>query len=344
MKRVSPLSAFKVMALLVGCAMGMGWLNSTIAQESQQPSKNTKPTLAVSTTDHAVVVAYGSVELLHYVFRDTSIARPYFAHIKTLSGSQVSRNHPPLQGVDKTDHATMHPGIWMSFGDINGHDYWRLKAKTEHVAFLEAPRTEAAKNSNGNLSSTVVRFKVHNRYLSTDASSEICHENSSIELQLVNGGYRLSIESRFFADQELQFGDQEEMGLGVRLASTIAVEKKLGGRILDSEGRRNGEQVWGKTARWCDYAGPLDGQWSGMTVIPSPKNFRASWSHARDYGFVAMNPFGLNAFTKSARRDVIVPKQAELVLHYAVIVHQTPVESDFDPESAYKQFVSSVGP
>ncbi len=344
MKRATGLKACKAMVLLAGCAMGLGWLNSAIAQESKQPSKDARPVLAVSTSDHDVIVAYGRVELMHYVFRDSTISRPYFAHIRTLSGSPVSRNHPPLQGVDKTDHATMHPGIWMSFGDINGHDYWRLKAKTEHVAFLEAPKVEVAKVSNNTAGSSIVRFQVQNRYLSTDTSSEICQEKSSIQVQVVEGGYRLSIESRFFSDQELRFGDQEEMGLGVRVASPIAVENKLGGRILDSEGRRNGEQVWGKTARWCDYSGPLDDQWSGMTVIPSPRNFRASWSHARDYGFVAMNPFGLNAFTKSARQDVVVPKQTELVLHYAVVVHQTPTESDFDPENAYKQFVSTVGP
>src|SRR5690349_19036371 len=75
------------------------------------------------------VIAYlGDQPVFHYVFAGDQISRPYFAHIKTPSGIQVSRNHPPQKGVDKDDHATMHPGIWLSFGDLNGNDYWRLKA------------------------------------------------------------------------------------------------------------------------------------------------------------------------------------------------------------------------
>jgi hypothetical protein len=32
--------------------------------------------------------------------------RPYFAHVRARSGIQVTRNHPPIPGVDSTDHAT----------------------------------------------------------------------------------------------------------------------------------------------------------------------------------------------------------------------------------------------
>lgn len=139
---------------------------------------------------------------------------------------------------------------------------------------------------------------------------------------------------------DVRFGDQEEMGLGIRVATPLAVEKKLGGRILDSEGRLNGEQVWGKTARWCDYAGPLDGDWVGMTLMTSPKNFRQSWSHARDYGFVAMNPFGLNAFTKADKQEVFVKKGESLRIGYAVVVHESAQESGFKAQAAYEQFVA----
>jgi hypothetical protein len=130
------------------------------------------------------------------------------------------------------------------------------------------------------------------------------------------------------------------MGLGIRVATPLAVDKKLGGRILDSEGRINGEKVWGKTARWCDYSGPLDGNWIGMALLTSPKNFRPCWSHARDYGFVAMNPFGLNAFTKAAKQDVIVKNGESLQLGYAVVVHESALESGFNAQKAYDQFVA----
>lgn len=281
--------------------------------------------------ERQVRIYIGDQEVVDYVFVDSSISRPYFAHVKTLSGKQVSRNHPPREGVEKMDHANLHPGIWLSFGDINGNDYWRLKARTKQVRFLELPEVDASFG----------KFKVLNHYLATDSDAVICSEECEVQVRTVDGGYRITLTSEFKATEgELRFGDQEEMGLGVRVAAPLAVERKLGGRILDSENRINGANVWGKTARWCDYAGPLEGKWVGMTILTSPKNFRPCWSHARDYGFVAMNPFGLNAFTQAAKRDVIVKMGESLRIAYAVVVHESAQESGFHAHAAYEQFVA----
>ncbi len=290
-----------------------------------------EPAIRFVTEERQVKIYIGDQEIVDYVFADSEISRPYFANVKTLSGKQVSRNHPPREGVDKMDHANMHPGIWLSFGDLNGHDYWRLKARTKHVRFLEPPAVDVG---NG-------KFKVLNHYLATNSDAVVCSQECDVQVSKVDGGYRIVIASEFKpTDGDLRFGDQEEMGLGIRLATPLAVEKKLGGRILDSEGRINGEKVWGKTARWCDYAGPLDGNWVGMAVLTSAKNFRPCWSHARDYGFVAMNPFGLNAFTKAPKQEVIVKNGQSLRISYAVVVHESTQESDFNAQTAYEQFVA----
>ncbi len=306
-------------------------LLSLLLVGSSRTGSAADPVYRFVTEDRQLKMLVDGQEVVHYVFADREISRPYFSHVKTLEGKQVSRNHPPQQGTDKMDHANMHPGIWLSFGDLNGHDYWRLKAKTQHVRFLELPKVDEAHGS----------FKVLNHYFATDSDAVICSEECTIGLRKVNNGYSISITSEFKpVTDEVRFGDQEEMGLGIRVATPLAVEKKLGGRIRDSEGRLNGEEVWGKTARWCDYSGPLDGKWVGMTVLTSPRNFRPCWSHARDYGFVALNPFGLNAFTKAAKVDVTVKKGESLRLGYAVIVHESAQESDFSPQTAYEQFVT----
>ena len=57
------------------------------------------------------------------------------------TGVQVTRNHPPVKDVDAVDHDTMHPGIWLGFGDISGQDFWRNKATMEHLRFVKAPTT-----------------------------------------------------------------------------------------------------------------------------------------------------------------------------------------------------------
>ena len=35
----------------------------------------------------------------------------------------------------------MHPGLWLAFGDISGHDFWRNKARIRHAGFVKEPFT-----------------------------------------------------------------------------------------------------------------------------------------------------------------------------------------------------------
>src|SRR5262245_39993311 len=76
--------------------------------------------------DNKLTVTIDGLPVAVYCYRDDKITRPFFAHVRAPSGVQVTRHHPPLESQDVTDHDTSHPGIWMSFGDISGSDYWRL--------------------------------------------------------------------------------------------------------------------------------------------------------------------------------------------------------------------------
>ena len=129
------------------------------------------------------------------------------------------------------------------------------------------------------------------------------------------------------------------MGLGVRLATPIAVVSGQGGRILDSAARKNGGAVWGKIAKWCDYAGPVDGKFAGITLMPHPDNFRPCWWHARDYGFVAANPFGRAAFKAGRPSKVVVSPDAPLRLRFGIFVHVSAGENDIDLAAAYQDFL-----
>lgn len=286
--------------------------------------------IELQSTDSTVVMRVNAVETLRYVYRDPEVSRPYFAPVRTTSGLQVSRNHPPQEGQDKTDHLGLHTGIWLSFGDISGNDYWRLKARTEHVRFIAPP---TVKNRIGS-------WSILNRYLSKDGQSTVCEETARYSVELVPHGYLLRMTSKFQTEKnEAVFGDQEEMGLGIRVNTLISVEKDLGGRLLDSEGRRNGAGIWGKTSDWCDYSGPLDGKWAGTSLFSSPTNFRPSWNHARDYGFLAVNPFGRAAFTKGEPSRIVVRPGEPLTLDFGVYVHESAKEEDCDLPKVYQQYI-----
>jgi hypothetical protein len=87
------------------------------------------PQVELTRGDGKVDIAIGGQPVATYYYNDKVIIRPFFAHLRAPSGVSVTRHHLPIEGQDVMDHPTFHPGIWMSFGDISGSDYWRLKAR-----------------------------------------------------------------------------------------------------------------------------------------------------------------------------------------------------------------------
>ncbi len=267
--------------------------------------------------DHAIAT---------YVYHDPEIPRPYFAHLHGPGGVRVSRNHPPVEGRDKTDHPTFHPGLWLAFGDLSGADFWRNMATVAHVRMLQPALVIDDK----------IAWAVENRYLPANAAAgPICSEVCRYELYATDIGYLLTWDSTFYGDGEFWFGDQEEMGLGVRVATPLRVETGDAalppptGIILDSEGRRNASQVWGKSAKWVDYSGILDGAAAGVAIYCHPKNFRKTYFHARDYGFLAANAFSTAAFDLGPATTTVVQPGETLRLRYGVLLHAgQPLGSD----------------
>jgi hypothetical protein len=284
-----------------------------------------------------VAVIIDGLPVAVYYYQDDTIPRPFFAHVRALGGVQVTRNHPPIEGQDLVDHGTFHPGIWMSFGDISGSDYWRIKARVRHAEFVAPPKGGAGRGA----------FAVRNLYLDQqDPSKTVCEESARYTFTVFPAGYLLQWDSTFSSDHEFVFGDQEEMGIGFRVATPLRVgasgEGNLppgSGAMLNSEGRKNEREVWGNSADWCDYIGTMAGQRVGMTIFCHPDNFRPSWFHARDYGLLEANPFGRQAFGKGAASKVIIQPGEKLRLRYGVLVHAGPQGSTPDLKQAYADYL-----
>jgi hypothetical protein len=283
--------------------------------------------------DGDVVITVDNRPIASYVYRDPSgdIPRPYFAHVKAPSGFQVTRNHPPRTGQDRTDHATMHPGIWMAFGDLDAADFWRNRARIKHVRFIEKPTGGIDRGS----------FVEEKKYLRSDGSL-VCDEEFRCEVRVRPGGYLLTWDSTFSSERAFYFGDQEEMGLGFRVASPLTELK--GGRLSDSNGRQGAKAIWSQSAKWCDYSGVIDGQRVGMTLMCHPANVRPSWMHARNYGFVAANPFGRQAMKKGGQSKVVVKPGETLRLRYAVWIHSADADKESTIHSTYTEYIRNVDP
>ncbi len=268
--------------------------------------------------------------IVTYGYRDKSVRRPYFANVIAPNRVQVTRSFPPREGIDPTDHDTMHPGIWMAFGDISGGDFWRGKAEVRHVRFVEEP--VATPNR--------VHFAVENAYINDGQT--ICFERGEYEIRRRPNGHLFLFDSTFRAVQRADFGDQQEMGLGIRLATPLRVRGGTG-RIVDSEGRVNEAQTWGKRADWCDYSGIIDGHRTGAMLMPDPRNFRPSRFHSRDYGFTVANPFADHDFGQGKENHTVISPGMRLHMRFGVFVYSTQDQAAIDPHAIYRDFLTTLG-
>jgi hypothetical protein len=292
-----------------------------------------EPAWSLSTGLTEYVVKIDGKPFAQYRWKDGDIRRPFLYHLHAPDGAQVTRNHPPIAGADATDHDTFHPGLWLSFGDLNGQDYWRNKArawKESEVISRKAPLT---------LCEHLVLFD------SEEKGEEGWHENC-LQFHTRAHGYLLLWKAQFRSrSKAMVFGDQEEMGLGVRMATELTV--KAGGTIRDSEGRADEKGVWGQSAKWCAYYRTFkDAKGKmlhrGIAIFPDPANFRPCWWHVRDYGLMVANPFGREALSKGEKSRVEVKKGESMALRFGVLLFAQ--EGGAAPEigKAYEDFLGMV--
>jgi putative heme-binding domain-containing protein len=263
-------------------------------------------------------------EIGEFVFADARIRRPYFANLRTVRGFQVTRNHPPVEGRDAVDHDTMHPGLWLGFGELGGSDFWRNKGVMEHVSFVKRPEVRGDE----------IRFATE--CVLKDASGRVLGRmRHYLRLDVWAESRRILWASELVADSgDVVFGDQEEMGFGARVATELT--EKSGGRIVNSEGRQTAKDTWGRAADWCDYSGELEGDRRGILLLASPQNFRRSWWHNRDYGVFVANAFGRAAMGQGERSEWVVKDGERLRLSYMAVLHDS---RKFSPEAAWKELL-----
>jgi len=280
----------------------------------QTPPKN-KNGVQFEESEGQIVILINGQNVGTYVNKDPVTKRPFFKNIRTLSGIQVTRNHPPIEGVDDGDHASMHPGIWMAFGDISGSDFWRNRARVVHERFITRPSGGESLGS----------FSVSNRFETNDGKL-ICRQVVTHTVRLAKGGWRLTYDCEFTGPDDFYFGDQEEMGLGVRLATALI--EKNDGQIRNSSGQVSAKSTWGQPAIWCDYSGEIAGKWAGITIMANGKTPRVPWWHNRNYGLMVANQFGRKAMKQGGKSQYKVNSGSTLHLSFSVTIHEHENEAE----------------
>ena len=100
--------------------------------------------------------------------------------------------------------------------------------------------------------------------------------------------------------------------------------------------------IWGRQADWVDYYGRVEGEDVGVAIFDHPQNLRhPSYWHARAYGLLAANPFGIKKFTHGRDQDgsYTIPADGSLTFRYRVLIHHGDYRQG-RVAKAYKQYAS----
>jgi len=227
------------------------------------------------------------------------------------TGKPVTRAHPMAEGPNERKDHPHHRSLWFNHGDVNGLSFWHLET-IRHREFvkMESGRQAVIITRNDWLAPNGQRVCEDERKLIFGADGDARWIDFDITLKATDG--------------PVKFGDTKEGTMGVRVAGTMKVDAKLGGRIVNSEGQTD-RDAWGKQAAWVDYHGPVDGQIVGIAVMNHPSSFRfPTYWHVRTYGLFAANPFGLHNFKGSDEYDGshTLAQGESITLRYRFLFHK----------------------
>lgn len=157
--------------------------------------------------------------------------------------------------------------------------------------------------------------------------------------RMVGGMHAIDVDQELIASAgDARIEDRKDAGLSIRVPSSMAVDSKQGGKIENSDGVTD-KDAWGKSARWCDYHGPVEGEHLGIAFLNHPSSFRfpTRW-HVRTYGLFTANPFASQDYDKTQPDGTTLLKAGEkLTLNHRFLFHKGDA-SAAKIEEAWQQY------
>lgn len=260
--------------------------------------------------------------------------KPFLWPVFGPTGKAMTRAYP-MEQVEGEQHDHVHQrGITFGHEDIdNGTDTWQERATYEEML-------KTKNNANARKRLARVGAEKHRDFTELKADGDhaviaetldyidakgkrLLSEERRITFHLIGDMRAIDFDQDLIAsDGPVTFGDAKDAGLGIRVPTSMAVDSKKGGHIVNAEGVEN-DAAWGKHSPWCEYDGPVDGEKLGIAFFDHPTSFHypTLW-HVRTYGLFAANPFGSKAFDKNApEKPTELAAGDRLKLRHRLIFH-----------------------
>jgi hypothetical protein len=286
----------------------------------------------------SVDVSIGGRPFTTYYF-DPAIAKPFLHPLRSAAGTIVTRGFPITRDIAGEDRDEPHQRpMYFAHGDINGFDFWG-----------EAAFPRWSNHSPSTFGRTVIR-SLDEAAGGPDsgiveATFDLVAPTGVIGREVQR--YRFSGDDRtrvidcqfsiLATDRALVLGDTKEGAFAIRVVKPL---ESPPGHMVNADGATGEKGIWGKRSEWVDYYGRVNGEDVGVAVLDHPQNLRApSYWHARAYGLLAANPFGLTEFTRDRRQNgaYTIAVGSSLVFRYRVVIHHgDPVQAGV--RAAYLRF------
>jgi len=258
----------------------------------------------------------------------TDSRTPYLYPLLSPAGATLSRHWPADESVAGEEHDhPHHRSFWLSHGAVDGFDFWSWTGtgdpKIEHRGFSAIHSDEHSATFTADLewlAAGTSHLKEKRTYTFRQTDPETFEIEVATTLTPSSG-------------KDVTFGDTKEGFFGLRVDRTLRLKgPQAKGHIALSTGLTDAA-CWGKRADWSAFYGPDEsGEPAVIAMMDHPSNLRhPTWWHARDFGLLAANPFGIHNFESKADQphlgDYVLKKDDRLSFRYLVVLHHGSLDS-----------------
>lgn len=221
------------------------------------------------------------------------VNKPYLWPLRSADGKLVTRRWPMETDTGESHDHPHHRGLWFSYDEVNGVHFWgndpSQAAKDPKSGKIVAKKAVLKNGTKGKTLTTEFDWNGPDGHTLL-RENRVMTFLSGPQLRMIDFDITLT------AAEKVVFGDTKEGAFAIRLADSMT-EKSKGGEMVNAEGARGMDRVWGKRSNWVDYSGMVDGEKLGVAMFDAPSNpHHPTYWHSRDYGLFALDPFGQHAF------------------------------------------------
>ena len=268
----------------------------------------------VKETKSGVTVNYKGKLLTQYVIGQSN--KPFMWPVIGPSGNEVTRAFPMEKREGERHDHPHHRSVWFGHQGIGGFDTWHEPASGRKTSLGSTVHREFVKVQGGDTAVIITR----NDYMG--GGKKLLADERTHTFRVENGQRIIDVNMTFTAEHgDCVLGDKKDAGFSIRVATSMDVDSKKGGRLINSYGVTD-KAAWGKRAPWVDYHGPVNGKTVGVAILNHPSSFRhpTPW-HVRTYGLFTANPFGLKSLRQGKDGAFTLKRGDSIILRHRVIFH-----------------------